>query len=727
MEQQTLYNDEYQTCLNDIPGAVLQCLNDASYTMLKVNQAFLNLFGFSEKELKERFQNHFAAMIHPTDRQIVMHDTTSQLATNDKVLLHYRVICKDGSYKWISENGQLIQNIGKEEIFCIILDDTEARNARENQRMALEGQKIILNQTDDIIFEWNVIEDSVILSPNWHEKFGYTPHYLGYTKPKSLSHIHPNDRVMLAELMTEAKNGATFLNNEFRIQTAEGQYLWCRMRGASQYDTMGNPYKVVGVITDIDKEKRMIDDLRRRAECDALTGLYNHAETEQQIRLYLEDKPKEICALLMIDTDNFKQVNDTMGHLFGDAVLTELATTMKKMTRQTDIVGRIGGDEFTIFLKDIPSRQLVHEKVTTLLQMFQSLFEDEKQSIKVTCSVGVAIYPEDGQTFQSLYHSADLALYQAKNQGKNRYVFYDANITELPDQIYSSLGAVIDSDQQTTEGMRNLFSYVFQILYDTSDIDHAIQMILEIVGKRFDVSRAYIFENSPDGKYTDNTYEWCHDGIVPQKENLQHFPYEQIESYEELFQDNAIFYCRDIYSLKPHQVQLFESQGIYSTLQCALRENDAFCGFVGFDECTGKRMWIKEEIGMLSLIAQLLTIFLQKRRVSERDKQLMLQLNAILDVQDAYIYVIDQSNYELLYLNHKIKALDPEAAKGMICYQTFFDRSTPCTNCMIDGGTGEIYNPKYRLWTKVRFAPMKWEDRNAYLLSCFDITEYKLL
>lgn len=185
----------------------------------------------------------------------------------------------------------------------------------------------------------------------------------------------------------------------------------------------------------------MIDALRRRAERDALTGLYNREETEKQIRRHLKEEPEEICALFMIDTDNFKQINDCYGHLFGDAVLSELAAGMKRLTRQSDVVGRIGGDEFTVFLKNIPSRELGEEKARNLLSMFSNLFKDEKQTVEVTCSVGVAFYPEDGRDFQSLYHSADLALYEAKSSGKNQYrLFHSQKGTEKEQKSYSSLG-----------------------------------------------------------------------------------------------------------------------------------------------------------------------------------------------------------------------------------------------------------------------------------------------
>lgn len=725
---QTLSGREGQALLDSIPGGVQRCLNDDEYTILEVNQGFLELFGFSREELAERFGGRYIEMIHPSDRPEVRREAARQLSRGEKLTLSYRALCRDGSYKWVVENAQLNRGEGGESWFlCVMLDDTEPRDAREELRLSLERHRIIMDQTDEIIFEWDIPGDAMIFSKNWDRKFGYAPRYEGLGRPESVfRHIHPDDVHALTALMKSAKDGNAYSTAEIRIRNDRGKDVWCRIRATDQYDRNGSPLKAVGVITDIDEEKRLIDDLRRRAERDALTGLYNREETELQIRRHLEEEPQEFCALYMIDTDNFKLVNDTQGHLFGDAVLSEMASGMKRLTRATDVVGRIGGDEFTIFLKDIPSREMAARKAAGLLDMFQSLFQEEKQSFEVTCSIGVALYPDDGRSFSALYHSADQALYQAKSKGKNQYVLFDAGETAPVDQTgYSSLGSAIDSDRRSSGVPGDLVNYVFQILYDAGDVDHAIQLILEIVGKRFDVSRAYIFENSADGKYTDNTYEWCNAGIAPQRERLQHVPYEGLNGYKELFRDNSVFYCRDIRALTPAQTALFEEQGIRSTLQCAIRNGEDFHGFVGFDECTGLRMWTKEEVGMLSLIAQMLTTFLLKQRATERDRQMAVQLNSILDAQDAYIYAIGQDTYELLYLNHRTRELDPSARVGTACYRAFFGRSAPCGNCPLSGGEKEIYNPRYDVWTRVHVAPMSWGGRGAYLISCLDITDYK--
>lgn len=722
-----LHNSEYQELLDQVPVGIQQCLNDSFFTIVEVNQGFLNLFGYSREEIKQEFQDRFMEMIHPCDRRCVRDEAADSAEKGTHTGCSYRVACKDGSYKRVLDQVHLTYGEhGEEQIFFVLVDTSGSKDARNELRLTLERHQIIMDQATDIIFEWNLREDIMSYSANWYKKFGYEPVYSGYDTADTFRHFHPDDLSDFKQAMAKVIRGQDFSTVEARVQDAQGRYIWCRFRSTVQYDEAGQPFKAVGVITDIDKEKRMIDDLRKRAERDALTGLYNREETEHRIRYHLENRPDEICALFMIDTDNFKQVNDNQGHIFGDAVLSEAAAGMQRLTRRTDVVGRIGGDEFTIFLKSIPSKEVAVKKAEKLISMFRELFQEEKHFIRITCSVGVAFYPEDGVDFQSLYHSADLALYQAKSQGKDQYVLFDSqHEVSVSRQGYSSIGTAIDSNMRRDSLPADLVNYVFQVLYDTRDINRSIQHILEIVGKRFDVSRVYIFETSDDQRYISNTYEWCNEGIVPEKDNLQRCPYALLSEYTKRFREGPIFYCRDIYTLSQDLIEIFESQGIRSVLHCAIMEQNKLYGMVGFDECTGKRMWTKEEIDMLSLISQLITTFLLKKRISERNEEVTLQLNTILDNQDSYVYVIEQNSYKLLYFNHKIQKQDARAKLGMTCYDLFFKRNAPCGNCPLSDGNGEIYNPQYDVWTKAQASSIKWGSVNAYLLSCFDITQYK--
>lgn len=123
--------------------------------------------------------------------------------------------------------------------------------------------------------------------------------------------------------------------------------------------------------------------------------------------------------------DNFKTINDTQGHLFGDTVLTEMTAGVKRLFRSDDLIGRIGGDEFVVFLKNIPSSDFAQRKAEQVLHLFDTAFAFGKNNFQISCSIGIAMAPAFGTDFTTLYHNADIALYSAKKQGKNRAVLFD--------------------------------------------------------------------------------------------------------------------------------------------------------------------------------------------------------------------------------------------------------------------------------------------------------------
>jgi len=165
-------------------------------------------------------------------------------------------------------------------------------------------------------------------------------------------------------------------------------------------------------------------ELEDKADTDLLTGLNNKLATERKIKDYMAHHPDTQSMLFILDVDNFKKVNDTMGHAFGDEVLRSLGKQIGCIFRASDIVGRVGGDEFMVFLKGIANEETIlkeAEKVETFFKNFQA---GEYVKYKATASIGVAIYPQEGADFETLYKAADQGLYKAKKRGKNQLAFY---------------------------------------------------------------------------------------------------------------------------------------------------------------------------------------------------------------------------------------------------------------------------------------------------------------
>ena len=172
-------------------------------------------------------------------------------------------------------------------------------------------------------------------------------------------------------------------------------------------------------------------ELQNKAETDLLTDLLNKISTENKIKEYLEAEGQDkTCMMCVLDIDNFKKINDTMGHAFGDEVLATFGKKIRSEFRVTDIIGRTGGDEFIIFLKDLKDDAVIEREAGRVAGFFKDFTVGTYTKYSPTASIGAAIFPRDGQDYESLYKAADTALYKAKKRGKNQLAFFSETTEE---------------------------------------------------------------------------------------------------------------------------------------------------------------------------------------------------------------------------------------------------------------------------------------------------------
>ena len=181
-------------------------------------------------------------------------------------------------------------------------------------------------------------------------------------------------------------------------------------------------------IMDISEKKRKEAELINKAERDQMSGLYNKTTTEKLIDEWMQNNRSSFGALLMIDIDNFKNINDKLGHLYGDMILKKLSEGLMLMFRANDIVGRIGGDEFFVFIKKMGSEELVSAKANEICKLFHNVYHEKDISCEISSSVGIALFPKHGNTLDALYRNADKALYHRKEKGKDGYTIFNEEI-----------------------------------------------------------------------------------------------------------------------------------------------------------------------------------------------------------------------------------------------------------------------------------------------------------
>ena len=224
-------------------------------------------------------------------------------------------------------------------------------------------------------------------------------------------------------ILSAYESGLENLSYEFLITHDEQSYYWVRITTHIFYWDDDQSIRMFVYRQNIDEEKQRQKRLNEQLQRDSLTGLYNKAATQSYIQKALREEPELDHAFFILDIDNFKQVNDTLGHAVGDAVIADFAKVLKSQFRPGDVVGRIGGDEFAVFIP-LASPQQVQDKAEKLLAALRYTYTDGIVQHQITPSIGIALAPEAGSDFETLYKNADFALYRTKKNGKNNYTIY---------------------------------------------------------------------------------------------------------------------------------------------------------------------------------------------------------------------------------------------------------------------------------------------------------------
>lgn len=208
------------------------------------------------------------------------------------------------------------------------------------------------------------------------------------------------------------------------LPKADGTTTWVRIIAKPLLDEDGYILRIIGSISDISQEKQQSLRLQKQAQQDGLTGLYNRATSEIMINQAMQKKALGYHILFVLDVDDFKTINDTLGHSTGDEALQKIADALRSCLRSNDIIARIGGDEFIVLIsvnKPWTATQ-IDKKCASLLQALEAITLSKNEDYQIRCSIGVAISPEDGVTYQSLFEKADHRLYEVKKHGKHTYI-----------------------------------------------------------------------------------------------------------------------------------------------------------------------------------------------------------------------------------------------------------------------------------------------------------------
>lgn len=286
------------------------------------------------------------------------------------------------------------------------------------------------------LFEWNLTKD-ILEKSSGDMKVGFdnfiSKGFNEVTILYSNAKIFHDDILLFQNLVNSEKLLGMFHNHnintnlEYREKTDDGSYRWMNVSIRLVMHPNSNEVIAYLLFENIDKQKREEIRNQKLIENDSLTGIYNRKTFELKVKEKIKTQNNDdyLYAILIIDLDVFKPINDTFGHAEGDKVLIEVAQTIASLLRKYDLVCRFGGDEFMIYLCDIPSKNVIQKKAQQICQL---LHRPYKETFQLSASIGIALNPVDASTFEDLYKKADIAMYYVKEDGKNNFAFYNSDM-----------------------------------------------------------------------------------------------------------------------------------------------------------------------------------------------------------------------------------------------------------------------------------------------------------
>ena len=290
-----------------------------------------------------------------------------------------------------------------------------------------ERLRLVMNATGDGIWDWGMASGNVTHNISWCEILGLDGVALAHPVDYFIDLIHPDDKMLVQERLELAMAHSDIYASEHRLRHADGHYVWVADRGkvvARSPD--GKPLRMVGAIKDIDARKRDEAEIQRLAFYDPLTELPNRRLLMDRLQqsLIAQKRTNAHGALMFIDLDRFKQLNDTYGHAQGDLLLIQVAERLKKAVREHDTVSRLGGDEFVVMLENLSSqgdiaRQSADTVANKILQALNQPYELSDLSYHSTPSIGLTLFSGPEETIDQIIHRADEAMYEAKSAGRN--------------------------------------------------------------------------------------------------------------------------------------------------------------------------------------------------------------------------------------------------------------------------------------------------------------------
>lgn len=407
--------------LENIQGGIVYSDFEPPFHLRYCTDGMAKLAGYTPDELVKLTQ---VDIVMEEDLPGLIEDINRQFEYGDTFEVEYRLKRKDGSFVHVLDRAKVVEHEdGKKYIHCLLTDISDLKKLEKELRLNQKKYQILIEQSGKVICEHNTKTNNISFSENYESIFGYKPPIGTFQDILNNGWIPLEYKTSLMELVKKVTTTMKACSIELQIQVHSNELVWCQLHliPLIEHD---NLYSIIATLENINIEKSYISHLTELSEKDSLTGVYNRYAVEKYVKHALLNFSKElyISALLVLDIDFLKKINDRNGHEFGDDVLIRVSSTIGKLLPKNSVLGRIGGDEFLVFVttSDIQELEELANKMVCGVREISIL-----NPKKITISIGIALVGSQNDVFQQLYRNADKALYQTKEKGKNGYTIFN--------------------------------------------------------------------------------------------------------------------------------------------------------------------------------------------------------------------------------------------------------------------------------------------------------------
>jgi diguanylate cyclase (GGDEF)-like protein/PAS domain S-box-containing protein len=424
-----------KTLLANIDGIVYRCRDDEHHTLEFASQGCRTVTGYDVAQLLQNSFIAFETLKHPNDQLWVAEATRLALREHRAFDLEYRLIHADGTVRWVWDRGMGVYDAEGTVLAIegLIHDVTSRKEAEQGLREAERRYRGLFDNALEGIFRTTMEGRYLGANPALANIYGFdSPDELiaSLQNIGSQLYVDPDRRQEFMGIITSRGSLSGF---ESQVYRKNGDVIWISENARVITDDNGTQQGYEGTVEDITDRKLYQSRIEQQANFDPLTGLANRSLLQDRLRqaILTAASFSTRLAVAFIDLDRFKFINDSLGHHVGDELLKTMAARFHACVHERDTVARLGGDEFVLLLNSPGSADEVRVVLERMLAMVTQPWMSEHGEYQITCSIGVALYPDDGVDAQTLLKHADSAMYRAKDSGRNNFQFFTREINAL--------------------------------------------------------------------------------------------------------------------------------------------------------------------------------------------------------------------------------------------------------------------------------------------------------